>query len=389
MPDITGTVANCLWLICAGLAICGSLYGLFAAWLAGRLEQKPRLKPASRPGVTILKPLYGAEPGLAENLASFCRQDYPGPIQMVCGIQDPADPACEVVKQLAATEKNVEIDLVCNSAQHGQNRKISNLINMMSTARHEVIVLADSDMRVTPGYLLDIAATLEAPGVGAVTCLYRGLPGSNLWSRLAAMNIDQRFLPNVLAGLHLGLARPCFGSTIAMTAKTLKSIGGFEAFKDQLADDYLMGEAVRNLGLEVAIPAIVIGHTCTEASFSDLWAHELRWARTIRLVDPAGYAGSVITHPVPFALLALAFGGVTIWGVAILSVGSVLLALAARALIPLQLPDIDGGLKGSLWLLPVRELLSFAIFAASFLPLPVRWRGHSYDVGSDGTLTPT
>ena len=384
MPYITGNIANCLWLICAGLAICGSIYALFAAWLAGRLERLARPKPESFPSVTILKPLHGAEPGLAENLASFCRQDYPGPLQMVCGIQDPADPAGGVVRQLAAMAKNVQVDLVSNPAQHGQNRKISNLINMMALARHDVIVLADSDMKVTSGYLSDIVAALEAPGVGAVTCLYRGLPGDNLWSQLASMNIDQRFLPNVLVGLHLGLAKPCFGSTIAMTVKTLKDIGGFEAFKDQLADDYLIGEAVRKLRLKVAIPPIVIGHSCPESSFAELWVHELRWARTIRLVDPAGYAGSVVTHPLPFAFAALALGGITI-----LSVGSVVLALAARAIIPLQLPKIDGGLKGSLWLLPIRELLSFAVFVASFLPLPVTWRGHSYDVGSDGTLTPT
>jgi ceramide glucosyltransferase len=364
MPDSTGKIADCLWLICFGIAICGSIYALFSAYLAGRIERKTGPRPVTFPAVTILKPLHGAEPELAENLTSFCGQDYPAPVQVVCGIQDPKDPAGEVVRGLQESLPTVAIDLVCDATQHGQNRKISNIINMMTVARRDVIVLADSDMRVSPGYLTDIVGALQTPGVGAVTCLYRGLPSASLWSRLASMNIDQRFLPNVLVGLHLGLAKPCFGSTIALDAKTLKDIGGFEAFKDQLADDYLMGAAVRKLGLEVAMPPCVIGHTCPETRFSELWIHELRWARTIRLVDPLGYAGSVVTHPVPFALLAVGLGGATIW-----SVGSVVLALAARALIPLQLPKIAGALQGSLWLLPFRELrdLSRQLSAAAGL----------------------
>lgn len=384
MVEITEKLMPCLWLICMLLAICGSVYGLFAAYLTRQLGRKRRPPATVFPGISVLKPLYGAEPELVENLASFCRQIYHGPVQIVCGIQNPADPAKAAVVALQQTYPRHDIDLVANSAEHGQNRKISNLINMMSVVRHNLLVLSDSDMRVSPEYLGDIAAALEKPGAGAVTCLYRGLARDNLWSKLAAMNIDQRFMPNVLVGLRLGMASPCFGSTIAMRAETLALIGGFEAFADQLADDYRIGAAVRSLGLSVEIPPTTLAHLCAETSLAALWTHELRWARTIRLVDPMGYAGSAITHPVPFAVFAAALGGLDILGV-----GSVVLALVCRALIPIQLQPVEGSHQPSLWLLPVREFMSFAVFLASFLPLPVTWRGHRYDVRSDGTLTPT
>ena len=379
----TAKLIDCLWLICMAIAICGSVYALFAAYLTARMTSRPAAKTSDFPAVTILKPLYGAEPDLGPNLSSFCVQDYTGAVQMVCGIQNAVDPARQIVAQVSSSNPSVAIELVSNDRQYGSNRKISNLINMMERVAHPVLILSDSDMRAGPHYLSYVVGALQLPGVGAVTCLYRGLPGPGLWSRLAAMNIDQRFLPNVLVGLRLGLAKPCFGSTIALRAETLAQIGGFAAFKDQLADDYLIGDAVRALGLSVAIPPILVGHSCPESRFSEVWAHELRWARTIRLVDATGYAGSVITHPLPFALAAVALGGFSILGV-----GSVLAALVCRALIPLQLRRIEPDTQPSLWLLPFRELLSFAVFLASFRPAPVTWRGHTYDVGSDGTLTP-
>jgi ceramide glucosyltransferase len=185
-------------------------------------------------------------------------------------------------------------------------------------------------------------------------------------------------------GLRLGLARPCFGSTVALSAETLRRIGGFEAFADQLADDYAIGEAVRRLGLEVAIPPMILDHACHERSFAELAEHELRWARTIRLVDPLGYAGSVVTHPLPFALAAAVLFGPGTVSLAILG-----LTLACRVALPIQIGRTFGGGRVPIWFVPLRDLLSFAIFLASFVPGPVRWRGSSYNVGSDGTLTPT
>ncbi|MBX9659111.1 MAG: glycosyltransferase, partial [Nitrospiraceae bacterium] len=179
--------------------------------------------------VTILKPLYGDEPELFENLVSFCRQDYAGSVQIIFGVQRPDDSAIAIVRQLTSVMPDRDIVLVIDERQHGANRKVSNLINMAARARHEIIVLADSDMRVGPDYLDIVVSTLDRPGVGLVTCLYRGQAVAGFWSQVAVQAIDTHFLPNVLVGLSLGLAHPCFGSTIALRRQTLDAIGGFAA----------------------------------------------------------------------------------------------------------------------------------------------------------------
>jgi ceramide glucosyltransferase len=386
MSELTMKLLVWLWPIFALSTISGCIYALFAAGLLRRFAQEMSMPRPSSQGLTLLKPLYGAESELDINLVSFCSQDYGGAVQLVFGIQDPADPAGAAVRRLRAQFPDRDIELVVDASGHGINPKISNLINMMLHARHDVLVVSDSDIRVGPDYLREVVAALAAPGVGLVTCLYRGLPIAGLWSDLAAAAIDQHFLPSVLVGLKLGLARPCFGSTIALRAETLRRIGGFSAFSNRLADDYAIGMAVRRLGLSVAIPRLLLRHVCSEASFGALLRHELRWARTIRSIGPWGYAGSVVTNPLPLALIAAALQG---FGAA--GLGLVALTLACRCLVSLQLAATnDGGSRSvSLWLSPLRDLLSFAIFLASFVPLPIVWRGHRYAVGADGTLEPS
>ena len=359
-----------------GLSLCAR-GGMVCAWLCA----VDRGVSASDPAVTILKPLHGAEPNLVVNLAGFCVQDYPGPVQTVFGVADAADPAVDVVRRLIARFPDCDLELVIDPRRHGTNRKVSNLINMAAKARHEVLVVVDSDIVVDPHYLKNVVASLERPGVGLVTCLYRGAPATGLWARLAAAAIDYHFLPGVLVGLRLSLAAPCFGSTIALRAKTLAAIGGFKSVADQLADDYAIGALVRRTGLSVAIPAFTVGHVCAQQSARDLFRHELRWARTIRFVDPIGFAGSAITHALPLALIGMALGGMTPVGS-----GIVVAALACRFALQMQL-DRAFVLRGDLfWLGPIRDVLSFTVFVASFFGRDVEWRGQRYGVRADNTL---
>jgi ceramide glucosyltransferase len=376
-------MTSCLWLVCILAALIGSVYAILAAFLVARfaLRPKPILRQAEN--VTLLKPLYGAELGLGANLRSFFDQDYAAPIQMVCGVQDASDPAISVVRNLKEQLPSQDVELVVSPRSAGGNPKVANILNIFPRASHDLIVLSDSDMRVGHQYVRDVVAALQQPGVGLVTCLYRGSAIAGFWSRLAAAAVDQHFLPSVLVGVRFGLAKPCFGSTIALRRDTLQRIGGFDAFANTLADDYAMGDAVRRLGLRVEIAPFTIGHTFSETSFGELLAHELRWARTIRLVDPVGYAGSVITHPLPFALAALPLSGFSTIAWMILVV-----TLACRLFIPIQVERLPGGGMSSLWLSPLRDLLSFAVFVASYMPGAVSWRGRRYSVGSDGTVTP-
>jgi ceramide glucosyltransferase len=373
-----------LWLFFTLAAITGGIYALFAAALLRRFGEKPAPMAGPAPNLTILKPLCGAEPGLEANLASLCDQDYGGAVQLVFGLHDSADPARGVVERLRARFPRCDIDLVIDSRKAGASGKVSNLINMLPRARYDILVVADSDIRVGKDYLREVVSTLSAPGVGIATCLYCGLAEGGLWSRLSAAAINHHFLPNVLVGVELGLAQPCFGATMALRSETLRRIGGFEAFADVLADDYAMGQAVRREDMRVAIVPILVDHVCSERSFGELLQKEFRWARTFRQIEPWGYAGLAVTHPLPLALIAAAFGGFGAISLAIVAI-----ALACRLSIPIQLRALRGGKDAGFRISPLRDVLSFAVFLASFLPGPLTWRGRRFVLRPDGTLKQT
>jgi ceramide glucosyltransferase len=381
MDEVVAYCAVAASLVCYTGALFGCVYALVAAYAARRFVASAAVTPApSLPAVTILKPLYGAEPNLYANLARFCVQDYPSPVQIVFGVSDRADPAIAVVNEIVAAFPDRDLKLVINSRRHGSNRKISNLINMAAEARHDVLVISDSDIVVDADYLKNVATSLQQPGVGLVTCLYRGVATRGLWAKLGAAAIDYHFLPSVLVGILFRLAAPCFGSTIAIRKDTLAAIGGLQSVADQLADDYALGAAVRGEGWQVAIPAYIVGHECAQRSGSELLRHELRWARTIRAVDPAGFAGTVVTHAWPLALLGLLAGGMTPLAV-LLPV-----ALVCRAVLQMELDRAFQLRDGFYWWGPLRDVVSFAIFAASFFGRNVEWRGHRYGVQADNTL---
>ena len=371
------------WLV-AGflvLAATGCVYALIATAAMRRFPGEDASEATAFPSITILKPLHGAELGLHDKLASFCDQDYPGPVQILFGVQDANDPAVAVVDRLIAERPGADLQLLVSTRPAGPNPKVATLIGLQGRIRHDIVVLSDSDVSVERNYLARTVATLAQPGVGLVTCLYRGTPVPSLWARLASMAIDYDFLPNVLVGLALGLARPCFGSTIAMRRETLERIGGFDAFLEYLADDNAIGEAVRGIGMRVAIPRWIVEHACPERSFMELWSHELRWARTLRAVSPAGYAGMVITHPLPFALL-----GASLNGLGALGGGSIVAAIACRLVLQLQVDHTLHVSTSRWWLGPARDLLAFVVYVASFFVDVVSWRGQRYRVRADGTL---
>ena len=366
----------------AAIAAAGGLYGALAAILTARYLAAPAGESAAFPAVSLLKPLHGAHPGLAKALESFCVQDYPGSVQILFGVESDDDPAADGVRALRARHPALDIALIVDPRLHGPNRKVSNLINLAGRARHEILILSDADIAVGRGWLRAVVAALKAPGVGAVTCLYTGESAGNLWSRLAAMGIGYRFLPDVVLGLKLGMAHPCFGSTIALSRRTLAAIGGFEAVADTLADDYEIGRAVRRLRLAVAIPPITVSHLCHEASAKALFDHEIRWARTVRLIDPAGHAGTAITHALPLALVAGALLGFTP-----AALGLIFTVFAVRIAAKLAIDAATGAIAGPWWLILARDVLSFAVFLASFAGRSVAWQGRRFEVGRGGALT--
>lgn len=365
------------------LAACGAVYGVLATWALWRFLRRPPATPSAQPSILVLKPLHGDEPELERNLASFCDADYQGPLRMVLGVQDPADPALAVARRLEAGRPDRDLAVVCDARTHGTNRKIGNLINMSAHGSGEIVVISDSDVRLPPEGLKQIAAALEDPRVGLVYCLYRGRPAAGFWSRLAALDINARFAASVVVGQALG-AHPVLGPTMALRAEVLAEIGGLQRLADLLADDFELGRAVRAAGYAIACPPLLIDHLFPERSLGEVFAHELRWARTVRLVQPAGYMGSVIMHAWPLALVGAALCGFS---------GPALAALAAMTLFRLAQARVQTALlradRGLLWLTPARDLLSLAVFLAAVFGDRVEWRGARLQVGRDGAIAST
>jgi len=369
------------WLFVA-LSLAGALYTLLAASVIGRFAAASVPQGGELPPVTLLKPLHFDSTGLEEDLDTFLAQDYPAPIQIVFGVQHAADPAIAIVNHLKARHPGIDIDLVIDPRRYGSNAKVCNLINMMEHAKHGVLVLSDSDIAVPRDYLRRVVGALHQPGVGAVTCPYTGRAGASAWSTLAAMGTNYEFLPNMVFGTWWGIADACLGSTIAVKRATLDMTGGFEAFSNYLADDYEMGRAIRHRGLRVSLLPLAVTHRCTEETLTDLFHHELRWSRTVRILRPVSHLGTLVTFPLPVALLALALLGGGAGGWAALAA-----ALIARFVLRSRVEKAFGAASGPAWLLPIRDTLSLAVFFASFFGQKVAWRGTRLKVEPSGAMS--
>jgi len=365
---IAASAAGCVYLVHASVAV--------RRFVRGRTTARDGHGP-----VSVLKPLRGEDPGLYENLASFFRQDI-DEFQIVFGVSDAQDPALPVVRRLRAEFPQVDVALVIDDRTSGSNPKIANLRNMLPAAKHEVLVISDSDMRVSPTYLGELSSMLRQPGVALVTCLYRGISGGGFWSQLACLYINHSFLPQAVVGAGLNVGAGCFGATLALRRGTLEAIGGFAVAANTLADDHALGSAVRTGGGRVVISRHLIDNIVVEPGLRSLFRHELRWARTVRSVaPPLGYAGSVLTHPVMLAFTALIIGAQPA-----LAAGTLIAALAFRVVTAALNNRALRLRQTAIWLLPIRDALTFALFLSSFFAQAVTWRDQTFRVRSDGTL---
>jgi ceramide glucosyltransferase len=332
------------------------------------------------PAVTVLKPLHGAEPLLAQALESFFVQDYPA-LQLVFGVQRADDPAAAVVRELRVRHPQIDAVLVVDATPHGANGKVGNLINMYPYARHDVLVVSDSDMHVAPDYVSRVTAELDAAGTGLVTSLYVGKPfGSGVVAQLGAAYINQIFASGAVMARALG-RQDCLGATMALTRATLRRIGGFEALSSYVGDDGVLGQLVLVTGQKIALAPTVPATTVAEQKLVDLFSHELRWARTIRAAAPVGFCASAVQYPIFWALLTVVLAAHQVWPLLLL-----MLACIARMVSGWLIERALGAARTPLWLVPARDLMSAAVMAAAFLSARVTWRGEILSTAPDRSL---
>ena len=374
----------------------GSLFFYFlsaismASFISDRRKKlnQPPLQKNQFPPVSILKPLKGVDPEIWESFCSHCEQEYPK-FQLIFGVSDPADPAIAVVRKLQAKYPNVPIELIVCDRVLGTNIKVSNLVQMLPTARYEILLVIDSDIRVPSDYLRKVITPLADASVGLVTCLYRGVASPTahptLGSRLEALGISTDFVPGVLSarfiekGLRFGL-----GSTLAFRRRDLEAIGGFEALLDYLADDYELGRRIASTGKKVELSAATVVTFLPAYTLRQFFLHQLRWSRTIRDARRWGYAGLLFTFGLPWALLTLLAARGALWAWALLAV-TFAVRMAVGFVAAIVVLHDDQFLRYVL-LLPLRDLIAPFVWAASFMGNRIHWRGDAFDL-KDGRLT--
>jgi ceramide glucosyltransferase len=399
------------WLLLAG-CVGASLYAVVAALalpFLGLRGSTRSLGPFAPVSVSVLKPLCGVEPRLYENLRSFCEQRL-AHFQLVFGVGSADDAAIGVVRRLQAAYPMLDIELVIDARVHGSNLKVSNLINMAERARHDVIVIADSDIAVEADYLRAVAAPLADPSVGVVTCLYVAHGVSGFWSRVGALFVNEWFGPSVRVAHMVRSRRFGFGATLALRRETLDRIGGFGRLKNCLADDYWLAEHVRALGLRTVLSRMMVATDVTETTFTALWQRETRWLRTIRSVNPLGFAFLFMTFATPWLVLGVGLtaclvasqqGALHGWP-AYLTAVNMAAGLAARVVLHAravrQQRALHRGLRDgagdalsaafgrSFWrdlpLVPLRDSLLLVQWIASAFGSHVMWRGTRVPVGT-------
>lgn len=353
MPNLTPLITfvgfTCLLIAAA--------YGMLAL-IAVLVWQRRRTQTRAQrlPPVSVLKPLCGPEPGLYTNLRSFCQQDYPE-YEIVFGVLDRRDPALAVVERLKAEFPSLPIEVVINPQQHGSNCKISNLINMVARARHDVLAMADSDACVEPDYLGIVTAPLRDEAVGLVTCVYRAVPTRRLFSRLGAMYINEWYMPSVLVAWLFGYQGYVSGQTLCMRRDTLQAVGGLEAIANHLADDHQLGDRVRGLGLRIVLSPYMPSAEHHEPSFGSLTRHEVRWMRTLYVLRPRCFPLIFLSFSLPLGFLGI----VLATGAQFLAtLGWTLLGIAVATRLALHFSHrfhCDRLRFSDLWLVPGRDLL--------------------------------
>ena len=384
---MTPTLATLAQFVTAAVALAGIGYYFACLWSARTFLQsisKSVHTPGHRPPVSILKPLKGEDPEIYESFRSHCLQDYPE-YELIFGVSDPADPALHAVERLRREFPHRAIQLVVCPQQLGANTKVSNLAQMLKVARYDCLVVSDSDIRVAPDYLRRITAPLEKEQVGVVTCLYRGVAGKTLGSRLESLGISTDFMTGVLVARRLeGGVRFALGSTMAFRRSDLAAIGGFGSFVDYLADDYELGKRIAALGREVVVSEVIVDTFLPAYTLRQFVEHQLRWARGVRDARPGGYIGLLFTFAWQWALLAVlaSHGTPLAWS---LLFAALVLRFVVAWTVGWQVVR-DRQVRRFLFLVPVRDTVAVAIWIASFASNTVTWRGDRFRL-KNGKLT--
>jgi ceramide glucosyltransferase len=360
------------------LALSPLAYYLIAILAARRFFRSRQGAPSDfTPPVSILKPIYGLDREAYETFAALCREDYPDFEILFC-VSSEQDPTVPVIQKLIRDFSQHPIRLLVGSAPLGASDKVNKLCRMVREARHEVIIVSDSDVRVEPGYLRAVVAPFRDPKVGVVTCLYRGLAHGCFAAEIEALGNSTDFAPSVIVAGLLGEVNFALGSTMVTTKQRLAEIGGFEGFVDHFSDDYELGHRIARRGYRVELSTFAVSVVYPRLRFTDAFRQQTRWNASIRHSRPAGHLGLIFTQGLPWTLLAAAVAPSA--AVAAAYVAGYILLRGAMAWTVGGQGMHDELVRRKAWLLPLRDAFAFVAWVVSFFPQRIYWRGQEFRI---------
>jgi ceramide glucosyltransferase len=371
----------------AGLVCCTGFL-LLAVVAAIRFDRRHvRAGPSHLPPVTLLKPLCGWEPNLSANLESFFCQQYPQ-FEIVFGTRDANDPSLEIVRSVQRHYPQVPVKVIYSGEPERPNAKVCSLEKMIDAASFDYLVISDSDVQVASDYLAEVVPPLLNPEIGMVTCLYRGVPTGGLWSALEALGMSVEMTAGVIVADALEGMKFALGPTMALRREVLQAAGGMAALAEYCSDDYLLGQSIHRLGYRVILSRHVIDHIVLNRSFADSVAHQVRWMKSTRFSRRKGHIGTGLTFAMPFGILGFAAGiaADNVW----LGFGLFMWAVINRVILSAALGwgvVRDRRALRYCWLYPLRDLMGFFYWVASFFGREIVWRDIRYRLERHGKMT--
>jgi ceramide glucosyltransferase len=325
--------------------------------------------------ISVLKPLAGLDDGLETNLRTLFGQDYPV-FEILFAVRELSDPAVDIVQRLQREYPHVATRLIATGEPPYPNAKVFSLDRMLTAASYDLVVMSDSDIRVTPDLLRTVAAEFQDPRLGVATCPYRSVSGKSIWSRLEATGLNTDFLSGILVARMLEGMKFAVGATIAARRSVLEAIGSFDRLKDYLAEDFVMGKFADEAGHGVILSSYVVEHHIGSARLHHNAAHRLRWVRSTRRSRPAGYMGQLFTMPFPLALL-VCIAHPSWWP-------AVPLTLFVRGIAAYVVSACVLRTRINWLLLPIEDLAGFCFWVVGFFGSNIAWRGRRYHLYPDG-----